>query len=101
MILQNYPENKFKLEIKNLIGKHLDLKKLQLIVFGSRVNGQASKWSDIDIGILGSGRIPSNIIGNIKDGLEEMPILYKIDVVDFANVSPEFKNIALQNYEQI
>ncbi len=101
MILQNYPENKFRLEIKSLIGKYLDLNKRQLIVFGSRVNGKASKWSDIDVGILGSERIPTYIMGNIKDDLEEMPILYKIDVVDFASVSQKFRNIALQSYEQI
>lgn len=101
MILQSYPEAKFKKEIKNLIGKHIDLNKRQLVVFGSRVNGKASKWSDIDLGILGTEKIPSNIMGKIKDDLVEMPILYKIDVIDFANTSQEFKNIALQNYEQI
>ncbi|MEK7164094.1 MAG: nucleotidyltransferase domain-containing protein [Patescibacteria group bacterium] len=101
MILQNYPENKLKSEVKNLIGKYLNLDKHQLIIFGSRVNGKASKWSDIDLGILGPTEIPSNIMGNIKDDLEEMPILYKIDVVDFASVSQKFRNIALQSYEQI
>ncbi len=79
----------------------MNLDKHQLIIFGSRVNGKASKWSDIDLGILGPTEIPSNIMGNIKDDLEEMPILYKIDVVDFASVSQKFRNIALQSYEQI
>jgi predicted nucleotidyltransferase len=101
MILQNYPENKFKGEIRGLVGKYLDLNKHQLIIFGSRVNGKASKWSDIDLGIIGSRQISSIVMGKIKDDLEEMPILYKIDVVDFTGASQEFKNIALQNYEQI
>ena len=101
MILQNYPEKKFKVEIRSLVGKYLDLNKHQLIIFGSRVNGSASKWSDVDLGILGSDKVSSSVMGNIKDDLEEMPILYKIDVVDFASTSQEFRNIALQNYEQI
>ncbi|KKS32249.1 MAG: Nucleotidyltransferase [Candidatus Amesbacteria bacterium GW2011_GWA2_42_12] len=101
MILQNYPENKLKSEIKGLVGKYLDLNKHQLIIFGSRVNGKASRWSDIDVGILGSNTISSSAIGKIKDGLEEMPILYKIDIVDFAGADQKFKSVALQNYEQI
>lgn len=101
MTLQNYPENKFKKEIKSLIGKYLDLNKRQLIIFGSRVNGKASKWSDIDVGILGLEKIPSNVMSNIKEDLEEMPILYKIDVVDFASANQRFRDVALQTYEQI
>lgn len=101
MILQNYPEDKFKKEIKALVGRYLNLNKHQLVIFGSRVSGKASKWSDIDVGILGSQKIPMRTMSNIKESVEEMPILYKIDVIDFAGADKKFKDVALQAYEQI
>ena len=101
MLLTHYPEDKFKTQIKQLIGRHLDLNKHQVIVFGSRASGKASPQSDIDIGILGPKPLPTRIIGQIKDEVQELPILYKIDVVDFAGASSKFRQVALQTYERL
>lgn len=101
MNLHHYPPDRFSQDIYQLIGKHLDLQKYRVFVFGSRASGRATNTSDIDIGILGPKPIPKIILGQIKDEVEELPILYKIDVVDFNSASKKFADIALQYYEQL
>ena len=84
-----------------IIGAHVDLSRYKIFVFGSRVSGKGDERSDIDIGIKGPQEIPLASMAKIREEVEELPILYKIDVVDFANVSEQFKKIALKNAEYI
>lgn len=79
----------------------MNLKKYKVFFFGSRVMGKGSERSDIDIGIEGPEPVPWNAMMDIKEAFEEMPILYKIDVVDFKSVSKEFYEVAKQAIEPI
>lgn len=73
----------------------------KVFFFGSRVTGKGDERSDIDIGIEENIKIPLNVITQIKEEIGNLPILYKIDIVDFKNTSPEFKEVALQDIEVI
>ncbi|MDO9399418.1 MAG: nucleotidyltransferase domain-containing protein [bacterium] len=101
MFLKHYSTEKLKKEILEIIGKHLDLKKYRVFLFGSRVTGKGDERSDIDIGIEGQEPISLKIMSEIKEEIEELPILYKIDVVDFKTVSSDFKTVAQHNIEFI
>jgi predicted nucleotidyltransferase len=101
MVLAHYSEAKLRKQLKNLLSKYIDTNTHIPIFFGSRVNGKATDRSDIDLGILGNTPLDSKTLGLIKDGVENLPILYKIDVVDFATVSENFRQVALQKYEQV
>lgn len=101
MRLEHYPIEKLKKEISAIIGKFLDLKKYQVFFFGSRVEGSGDEHSDIDIGIEGAEEIPIGIKANIEEEIENLPILYKIDIVDFKNTSLDFREVALKYTESI
>lgn len=101
MKLDHYPLNRLQREIALIVGQHLDLYLYRLFFFGSRVNGQADDSSDVDVGIDGPERVPRSIMGSIREGIEELPTLYSIDVVDFKSVSPEFRAVALQQVQPI
>lgn len=104
MKLAYYSEKKLKKEIKKIIGKYLDLKKYKVFFFGSRVKGSkylADDRSDIDIGIEGPKVVPSDIMSNIEEEISEILILYRIDIVDFRDVSDDFYEVAKQNIEVI
>ncbi len=96
MNLEYYPLDKLTRTILNIAGKYLDLHVYQIFFFGSRVTGKNSPRADVDVGINGPKEIPFTILGKIWDEIEELPILYKIDIVDFQKVTKEFKKIALQ-----
>ena len=85
-----------KQNIKTRI-KKLNLKKINIFIFGSCANNTDHDTSDIDIGIQGEGEIPSKQYYMIKDALEEIETLRKFDLVDFALVSKKFKQQALKN----
>lgn len=99
MRLEHYPLKKLRKEILGICSKYLDLKKYKVFFFGSRANGIGDDRSDIDIGILGSEPVSS--IVKIREEIEDLPILYKIDVVDFKDTSEGFRKVALEYTEPI
>ncbi|MHB8481856.1 MAG: nucleotidyltransferase domain-containing protein [Nitrospiria bacterium] len=83
------------------IKKYIPEGHYRLFYFGSRVNGTASSRSDIDIGIESDQDIPLEVMSKIKDELEEIPILQKIDFVDFKRTSNKFSEEAKSCVELI
>lgn len=101
MRLEFYPVEKLKKEILEIIKRYLDLYSYQVFFFGSRVIGKGDERSDIDIGIEGDKEIPYGIMARIREDIENLPTLYKIELVDFKKVSADFREVALQHIEFI
>ena len=89
-------DDRWKLLIKKIIGKHLPDQNYKIFVFGSRATGTNSKWSDIDIGILGQAKIDFMTLAQIKGELSDLNIPYRTDVVDFSSVTNNFRNVAME-----
>jgi predicted nucleotidyltransferase len=73
----------------------------KVFLFGSRATGNATPYSDFDIGIVGDEPLPLNDFYAIEDQLDDLPTLYKIDWVDFNRTSPHFSEHAMQQVEVI
>lgn len=101
MRLKFYSPKNLKKQILEIVGKYLDLKKYKVFFFGSRVAGKGDERSDIDIGIEGPKPVPLRILSQIEDEIEALPILYKIEIVDFCRVVPKFKGVAKQHIEML
>lgn len=101
MRLEHGSEEKLKNDVLQIIGKYLDLSKHKVFVFGSRVTGKGDDRSDIDIGIEGEKDVSLETMGKIKDEIDDLPILYKIDIVDFFQLSDKFKEVAKEKIEII
>ncbi len=99
MEIEHYSEGRLKKEILAIISKHLDVNKYKVFFFGSRVDGSCNTYSDIDLGIIGPNRISSDAFLDIQEEIENLPILYKVDVVDFKRTSEDFRKIALKDSE--
>lgn len=101
MKLEHDSVEEVKKEILKILGRHLNLKQFKVFFFGSRVEGKHFERADIDIGIEGPQRLPAEIKLEIEEELENLPFLYKIDFVDFREVSARFREVALQHIEAI
>lgn len=101
MRLENYSVKKLNRQIIEILNGYIDLDKYKIFYFGSRVSGKGDERSDIDVGVEGEQSIPPEKIINIKEQLETLPTLYKVDIVDFTKVSNDFKKMALTNIEKI
>jgi len=69
---------------------------VKLFLFGSRATGHAGVRSDIDIGIDLGHPIALDLLGAVRDAFDDLPILQKVDVVDFCRVDESFKSVALR-----
>lgn len=101
MQLEHASATDLKKAIRHIVAKHLSPNQYRVFFFGSRVNGTGSERSDIDIGIAGDEAVPAGALARIREELDELPVLYRIDVVDFARVSPRFRKEALKHNESI
>ena len=79
-------------KIKNLLSE-LNLKGT-VYLFGSSVREDYKESSDIDLAVLTSDK---KIITLLRYQLEELPIPYKIDLVDLEEVSKDLKEEILKS----
>jgi len=65
--------------------------------FGSRVKGNASEYSDLDISLsLKGDPLPIRQLALLKDDLTESDVPFKVDVVDWNSIDPEFRRVIKQ-----
>ncbi|MFH1761732.1 MAG: nucleotidyltransferase domain-containing protein [bacterium] len=70
-----------------------------MFLFGSRAAGTAKLKSDFDIGVMGDKKLPIDLFYKIEDMLDSIKTLYRLELIDFWNVSPAFKKQALKQIE--
>lgn len=101
MKLEHESTEVIKRRVLEILGRHLDLDDYRVFFFGSRVSGSSRKASDIDLGIEGKRPVPAGVLSRIREEIEQLPFLYKIEVVDFADVGDKFKSVAKQHIELV
>ena len=101
MKLEHASAEEVKRRVLEIVGRHLDLKSHRVFLFGSRVSGKSDERSDIDVGIEGKKALPPGVLSDIQDEVDELPVLYKIDMVDFAQVDEKFKKLAKEHIELV
>ena len=94
MELKHEKKEELKRRILEIVGKHIDLNSCKVFFFGSRVSGKPRDGSDIDVGIEGAEPISGGALAAIQDEIDELPTLYKIEIVDFSRVTETFKKVA-------
>lgn len=70
--------------------------RVRVFLFGSRATGRGDPRSDIDLGIDLGHPIDPETLTRLREAFDEMPILQKVDVVDFASVDADFRRVALE-----
>ncbi len=79
-------------EVKAILAAHLS-PEVRVGVFGSRATGHAKPWSDLDLALSGPGPISLVVMAALAEAFEEAPLPWKVDLVDLACASPEFKRV--------
>lgn len=97
----NLPDPNLKQHILGAAKKHIDLGRYRLFFFGSRVRGANFARSDIDVGIEGPNPLPTKVKLSLEEEFDNLPTLYKIDLIDFQDVSPRFRKEALKHVQAI
>jgi predicted nucleotidyltransferase len=66
--------------------------------FGSRVTGKAKKFSDLDIALASDRPTPKDKLWDLRDSFSESDLPFRVDVIDLASVSPEFKSAVMARH---
>jgi type I restriction enzyme S subunit len=69
--------------------------------FGSRVRGTFRATSDLDLAILGDEPLSFELLAALRDDFSESNIPYKVDVVDWAATTPEFRGLIEAEYSVV
>lgn len=70
----------------------------KVIAFGSRVRGDAKQTSDLDLCIVGPDRLTFEALSTLRDDFSLSRIPFRVDVVEWVGLSPEFKDIVEENH---
>lgn len=91
--------NKYLSELRDLVLNELKNEKVKIFIFGSRAREDNYQASDVDIGYIPYDKFDDKKITMLKYKLENSNIPYKVEIVNFNNVSEEFKQEALKDIE--
>jgi uncharacterized protein len=83
--------------LKECVLSYFDGCNVGIVLFGSRAKGTNAANSDVDIGLLHNEPLNRVKISLLREKIENMNIIYKVDIVDFAVVTDEFRNNALKD----
>jgi predicted nucleotidyltransferase len=67
--------------------------------FGSRVNGKVKAYSDLDLAVVGDSKLDNNTLFDMKELFQESELTFRIDLLDWHAISPEFRKVIEANYE--
>ncbi len=82
--------------VRDVLSIHLSGR--EVWAFGSRVTGKAKKFSDLDLVVIGDAPLSLSVLADVKEAFAESDLPYKVDIVDWATTSQNFREIITQNH---
>jgi len=73
--------------------------KLEVRIFGSRVDGRAKPHSDLDLAFMTDTPLSPRTAALLRDAFSESDLPFKVDVVDWAEISDSFRKVIEEKNE--
>jgi len=84
------------MEIRRIAG-HLG----KIYVFGSRATGRNKPFSDVDLCVVSNTAIPDAVMAAIKESFQESRIPFKVDIVDYHQMSDDFRAMIARDWIEL
>ena len=86
--------------VKKILRLHVP--SFEVRAFGSRVHKKNLKpFSDLDIVIMTSTPLAPNCLGHLQEDFSQSVLPFKVDVVDWSEISDSFRQVIDQDFEVI
>jgi len=82
-------------DVRRLVLDVIGNERADVYLFGSWARGEATRLSDVDVAINAHAPLPRGMLARLREHLEESHIPYRVDVVDLARTTPEFRSRVL------
>ncbi len=66
--------------------------------FGSRARRQARPYSDLDLAVISEQPLSLDLLARLGEAFSESDLPWKVDLVDWATVSPSFREIIRKDH---
>lgn len=86
-------------EVRSILNQHIPERTVR--AFGSRVNGIAKPFSDLDLVVMGDIPLDFRQLAALKDAFAESNLPFRVDVVDWATTSADFRAIIDRRFEVV
>jgi predicted nucleotidyltransferase len=66
---------------------------MRVWVFGSRANGTARRYSDLDLALEGETELTPDLLASLADALSESDLTMKVDLLDLRTIDRSFRRL--------
>ena len=80
-------------QINNIFSKQLLDGSVKPYAFGSRTQGSARQFSDLDIVLISSEPLAFSLLAELQEAFSESDLPYRVDLVDWGRISDAFKAV--------
>ena len=84
-------------EIRRILDRHIS--DCEVRAFGSRVQGHATKYSDLDLAIVAAQPLAETKLAELKDAFAASNLPFQIDVMDWHSLPEHFRETIKTAYE--
>ena len=89
-------DEKHLAEVLAILSEHVP--ECEVRAFGSRVGGNAQRYSDLDLALVGQEKLDWRRLEGLKDAFAESDLPIMVDVLDWHAISPEFRGVIERRY---
>jgi predicted nucleotidyltransferase len=86
-------------KVRTILRQHVP--QYEVRAFGSRVSRAAKGYSDLDLAVVASGKLNDDILRHLREAFEESDLPFRVDVLDWHDISPDFQEVIEKEYEVI
>jgi predicted nucleotidyltransferase len=79
------------MRVQALVQRHLAGSGAEVLLFGSMAEGSWHHGSDIDVAIDAARRLPSPVLADLRQALEDSTIPYHVEIVELIDAEPGFR----------
>jgi uncharacterized protein len=90
------PGSRWVEEVRRIVIRALREQDATVFLFGSWARGDATAGSDIDVAIEPHSSLPHGLLAELREGLEESRVPYRVDVVDMRDAAPALRRRILE-----
>lgn len=92
-------EDKYRRAIRRIVSQHVPDSQVYLV--GSRANGPAKRYSDVDLLIVDRPPLTVAQRAMLTAEFEESDIPYKVDILAWSELTPEFRDSLVRHHAAI
>ena len=86
-------------EVRQILNEHVP--EWEVRAFGSRVDGFAKPWSDLDLAVVGPSPMGWQNVELLIEAFRESTLPFRVDVLDWHEASPSFQAVILKKHSVI